>query len=132
MMTASCGGLGILWMKPVCFIFVRPSRYTYEFLEKNDQFSIGFFTEEQKPILNLCGSKSGREINKMKDVELTPVEDSDTVYFEESRMVFICKKIYHHDINDENFVFPVREDIYKEGDFHRMYICEITKCLIKE
>ena len=132
MMTASWGGLGILWMKPVCFIFVRPSRYTYEFLEKNDQFSIGFFTEEQKPILNLCGSKSGREINKMKDVELTPVEDSDTVYFEESRMVFICKKIYHHDINDENFVSPVREDIYKEGDFHRMYICEITKCLLKE
>ncbi|NHJ85589.1 MAG: flavin reductase family protein [Asgard group archaeon] len=131
MMTASWGGLGILWYKPVCFIFVRQSRYTYQFLEKNDHFSIGFFTEDYKPVLNLLGSKSAREINKMKEVDLTPIDDSKTIYFEESRMVLICKKLYHHDIANENFVSEIRDDIYKDNDFHRMYICEIEKCLIK-
>jgi len=83
-------------------------------------------------VLNLCGTKSGREINKMKEVDLTPVEDSNTIYFQESRMVFICKKIYQHDISNENFVSEIREDIYEDNDYHRMYICEITKCLVKE
>ncbi len=131
MMTASWGGLGILWYKPVCFIFVRPSRYTFQFLEKNEFFSIGFFTEEYKPVLNLLGSKSGREINKMKEVDLTPIEDANTIYFQESRMVFLCKKLYQHDIKNDNFISPIREDVYSDGNFHRMYICEIIKCLIK-
>ncbi|MBK5113875.1 MAG: flavin reductase family protein [Candidatus Heimdallarchaeota archaeon] len=132
MMTASWGGLGILWYKPVCFIFIRPSRYTFQFLEKNNHFSIGFFTSDYKDILNLCGSKSGREINKMKEVDLTPIEDQNAVYFEESRMVLICKKLYMHDITNKNFLSAIREDIYKDNDFHRMYICEILKCLVKE
>jgi len=131
MMTASWGGLGILWYKPVCFIFVRPSRYTYQFLEKSDYFSIGFFSEEYKPVLNLLGSKSGRDINKMEEANLSLIEDSDTIYFQESRMVFICKKIYAHDINNKNFITPIRDDVYKDNDFHRMYICEIVKCLVK-
>ncbi|HUT81706.1 MAG TPA: flavin reductase [Candidatus Bathyarchaeia archaeon] len=132
MMTASWGGLGILWYKPVCFIFVRPSRYTYQFLEKNDYFSIGFFTNEYKSMLDFCGSKSGREINKMKEVNLTPIEDSNTLYFQESRMVFICKKLYMHDIKNENFLSEIREDIYKDDNYHRMYVCEIAKCLVKD
>lgn len=131
MMTASWGGLGILWHKPVCFLFIRPSRYTFQFLEKNDHFSIGFFTSDYKDVLNLCGSKSGREIDKMKEVNLTPIEDQETVYFEESRMVLICKKLYTHDITNKNFLSAIREDIYMDNDFHRMYICEILKCLVK-
>ena len=93
MMTASWGGLGVLWYKSVCFIFVRPSRYTYKFLEENDHFSIGFFNEKYKPILSFCGSKSGRDINKMDEVNLTAIEDMDTIYFQESRIVFIFQTI---------------------------------------
>ena len=131
MMTASWGGLGILWYKPVCFIFVRPSRYTYQYLERDDNFSISFLNEDYKSLLNILGTKSGRDINKMEEANLTPVEDLDTIYFQEARMVFICKKIYTHDINNKNFITPIREDVYKDGDYHRMYICEIVKCLIK-
>ena len=128
MMTASWGGLGVLWHKPACFIFVRPSRYTYEFLENNDHFSLTFFTKEHRPELNFCGTKSGRDVNKMKEVKLTPIGKNETVYFEEAKIVMICKKLYIHDLKSENFVHHIQNKFYKNGNLHRMYICEILSC----
>ena len=71
-MTASWGGLGWLWNKPVAFIFVRPERYTYEFIESGGRITLSFLPEAFKPVLNLCGSKSGREIDKIKETGLLP------------------------------------------------------------
>lgn len=128
MMTASWGGLGMLWHKSVCFIVVRPSRYTYEFLEKNDTFSLSFFSKEYRDTLNLLGTKSGRDINKMKDIELTPLEEQNTVYFEEAEIVLICKKLYTHDFKKEDLPEFVKEKVYKNGDYHRLFIGEIMTC----
>ncbi len=64
MMTASWGGMGYLWNKPVAFIFVRPERYTYEFIEKSDYFTLSFLGKLRK-VYNICGSKSGRDIDKL-------------------------------------------------------------------
>jgi len=132
MMTASWGGLGMLWHKPVCFIFIRPSRYTYQFLENNQFFSLTFFEEEYRSVLNFCGSKSGREANKMKEVLLTPVELEETVYFTEARLALLCKKLYYHDLQAENFLHDLTEQFYKKGNFHRMYIGEIVHCLVRK
>ncbi|MBR2180810.1 MAG: flavin reductase family protein, partial [Oscillospiraceae bacterium] len=73
MMTANWLGVGYLWMKHVAFVFIRPTRYTYEFTEKLDEMSLNFFTEDYREVLNLCGKKSGREINKPEECKLSPI-----------------------------------------------------------
>ena len=94
MMTANWAGLGFLWRRNVCFLFIRPSRYTYEFTEREDCLSLNFFDESYREVLTLCGKKSGRDIDKMHDVPLTPFDLSgNTVAFEEARLVLNCKKM---------------------------------------
>lgn len=132
-MTISWGGVGILWNKPVAYTFIRPQRYTYEFLEKNSRFTISFFDEEYRKALSLCGSKSGRDIDKVEATGLTPAfTDSGAPYFEEARLVLVCKKLYAQDFNKESVIDE--ETVLKNygaDDWHRMYISEITEVLRK-
>lgn len=131
-MTASWGGLGVLWNKNVCFCFVRPTRFTYEFMEKSDYFTLSFFEENYRKVLNFCGSHSGRDIDKVAATGITPKEDSSgAVYFDEARLVMICKKIYYSDINPANFIEPGIQKNYSNNDYHRVYTGEIIRCLIK-
>ena len=118
----------MLWHKPVCFIVVRPSRYTYKFLEKNDTFSLSFFSKEYRDILNLCGTKSGQDFDKMNEINLTPLEERNTIYFEEAEIVLICQKLYTHDFNPDDLPKFVKEKVYKNGDYHRLFIGEILIC----
>lgn len=130
-MTASWGGLGVLWHKPVSYIFVRPQRYTYEFLEGNKSYSLSFFDEKYKKALSLCGTKSGRDIDKVKEAGLTPVvSDNGIVHFSEAKLVLECSKLYYQDIDPENFIDKSINEIYN-NDFHRMYIGEITGIIKK-
>ena len=76
MMTASWGGLGFLWNRPVAFVFIRPQRYTFDFVERNEGFTLSFFGEEYRKVLQLCGTKSGREIDKVAETKLTPICNS--------------------------------------------------------
>ncbi len=133
MMTANWLGVGFLWMKNVAFLFIRPSRYTYEFTEREDTLSLNFFDDSYREILNVCGRKSGRDIDKMNDVALTPVELSDgTVGFEESRLILNCKKMCTADMETFDFIDKSVLKNYADGDYHKLYICEITEALIKE
>jgi flavin reductase (DIM6/NTAB) family NADH-FMN oxidoreductase RutF len=128
MMTASWGGFGILWNQPVAFIFVRPPRYTYEFLEQYDCFTLNFFGPGYRRILNLCGSKSGRDTDKMHESGLVPMEtDTGNIFFKEARLVFECKKIYYQDLQPGQFLDPQIERNYPKKDYHRMYIGRIEK-----
>ncbi len=132
MMTASWGGLGVLWNKNVCFCFVRPSRYTYEFMEKNDTFTLSFFPEKHHDLLMACGTRTGKTVNKMQLPGLTPIEsEHKTVHFAEANLVLICKKLYTHDIDKEKFMDSTLSSVYPEGDYHRMYIGEIVECFTK-
>lgn len=125
MMTASWGTLGVLWNKNVAIVFVRPTRYTCEFMEKHDYFSLNIPTN--KKVHNICGSKSGRDIDKTKACNLTPVFSNDTVYFEECEMVFICKKIYKTEFDPNRFLAPEIQKLYPLRDYHNVYIGEIIK-----
>ncbi|HHV95417.1 MAG TPA: flavin reductase family protein [Clostridiaceae bacterium] len=132
-MTASWGGLGILWGEPVSYIFIRPHRYTYNFVEKNETYSLSFFDEKYRKALQYCGTHSGRDVDKAAATGLTVVGgDCNTVYFNEARLVLLCKKIYFQDINPENFLDPVIGKNYPKKDYHRMYIGKVIKCLIKQ
>jgi flavin reductase (DIM6/NTAB) family NADH-FMN oxidoreductase RutF len=134
MMTASWGGLGVLWNKPVAFIFVRPQRYTRQFLEENNDFTLTFFDEQYRKALSICGSKSGRDINKVKETGLNPLQTSNgNVFFAEARLMIECKKLYHSDLDPANFhSIETRDKNYPSKDYHRMYIGEITDCLLKK
>ena len=129
-MTASWGGFGELWNKKVCFVFVRPQRYTYEFMERNDSFTLSFFDEKHRATLKRCGTKAGREIDKMNGLELTPtVGPSGSVYFEEAKLVFECRKLYYQDLMPDHFLDPEIKSNYPGNDYHRMYIGEIVRAL---
>jgi flavin reductase (DIM6/NTAB) family NADH-FMN oxidoreductase RutF len=129
-MTASWGSMGELWSKPVCFCFIRPQRYTYEFMEKTDGFTLSFFKEEYKPQLNFCGSRSGRETDKTAECGFTPRKaENGSVYFDEARLVLECRKIYFQDLDPVHFLDSSIMNNYPQKDFHRMYIGEITRVL---
>ena len=90
-MTASWGGVGVLWKKNVAFIFIRPQRYTFEFIENGEYLTLSFFDESYKKALGICGSKSGRDVDKMKETGLTPVTTHDPVRSEERRVGKECR-----------------------------------------
>ncbi len=130
-MTASWGGMGVLWNKNVCFCFVRPTRHTYSFMEKSECFTLSFFTEKYRKVLNYCGSHSGKDVDKVKETGLTPVKSaSGAVYFAEARLVMECGKMYFQDIDPSHFLKSGIDGLYPQKDYHRMYIGEILNCLV--
>jgi flavin reductase (DIM6/NTAB) family NADH-FMN oxidoreductase RutF len=128
-MTASWGGMGILWDKKVCFAFVRPTRYTFEFLEKSEVYTFSFLEEQYRDILMYCGTKSGRDVNKVIETNLTPIFGNGTVFFAEARLVMECRKIYVQDITPGNFLDQTMNEYYPKKDYHRIYVGEIIRCL---
>ncbi len=128
-MTASWGGLGELWNRRVAFAFVRPQRYTFEFMERAPSFTLSFFAETHRDALKFCGTHSGRKVDKMAETGLIPVPTPlDSVAFAQARLVLVCRKLYAQDIAGEHFIVPeVREEVYPAADYHRLYIGEIVE-----
>jgi len=134
MMTASWGGMGVLWNKAVVTLFIRPQRYTYKLIEENPSVNVCFFDQKYKPALNFCGAKSGRDYNKVKETGLTPViTPNNNVTFKEAYLSIDCSKLYSDDLKPSSFIAKALiEKIYPTKDFHRFYICEITGCYLKK
>lgn len=126
-MTVSWGGIGELWNKDVCFVFVRPQRYTYEFMEKNDYFSLSFFGGEYKKELGICGSKSGRDIDKMAETGFSPIDLGESVGFEQAKVNIVLKKLAYQDMKPDGFIDENIMNNYANNDFHRVYVGEIVK-----
>lgn len=124
-MTASWGGVGILWNKPVAFLFVRPQRHTFSLLQKEEKFSLCFLDENYRDALRICGSKSGRDTDKLTLAGLDAESENHTPFVGQSRLVVFCRKCYESDLEKDGFLDETLLSNYKAGDFHRMYICEI-------
>ncbi len=131
-MTVSWGGIGELWGKDVCFVFVRPQRYTFEFMEKNDYFSLSFFGGEYKKELGICGSKSGRDIDKMVETGFIPVDFDKAVGFEQAKVNVVLKKLAYQDMKPDGFIDESIMNNYANNDFHRVYVGEIVKVMVEE
>lgn len=131
-MTISWGGVGELWGKDVAFVFVRPQRYTYEFMEKYDKFTLSFFGGEFKQEMTVCGRKSGRDIDKIKETSLIPNEFDGAVGFAQAKTVFVMKKLAYQDIDKSGFIDSSIMNNYASNDFHRVYIGEIEKVYTEE
>ena len=139
-MTAAWGHLGSIWdvpgiqgHLPTAVIFVRPQRYTKEFVDREERFTLSVFEEDQKKNLAYLGTVSGRDENKIANAGLTPIFGEGTTWFAEAKLVFICKKLYNMTLQEAGFIDPVvLERNYPARDFHEMYIGQIEKVLIKE
>ena len=126
-MTVSWGGFGVLWGKDVCLVFVRPSRFTYGFCEAEDKFTLSFFGGNRRDTLSYCGKKSGRDTDKIKDCNLSFSDEDGFIVFDDAEITLKLRKLYSDDIKRECFNVPCLLTNYKDGDFHRMYVCEICR-----
>lgn len=131
-MTASWGGVGELWGKYVSTIYIRPQRYTLEFVEREEYYSLCFFGPEYRQALSLCGSKSGRDVDKDAATGLTPCFDQAAPYYEQARLVFLCRKLYRQDMEKSAFLDKGLLEKWYDNDLHRIFIGEIVKVLEKE
>lgn len=137
-MTASWGGIGYIWERPSTFIFIRDTRYTYQFLQKEERFTLSFFTEQYRGAMRICGTKSGRDTDKIKEAGLTPLETpSGLMSFGEARMIIECKKMLVQELDyanlTESYKAKIMEESYnKEPSRHQQFISEITNIWIRK
>lgn len=135
-MTASWGGAGYLWNRPVATIFVRPERYTFGFIEDTGRFSLSFLGPEHKGVHKVAGSKSGRDTDKITETGLHPVvTETGGIFYEETRLGLECKVLYADMIEASNFLDPALAGQWygpAQGGFHKMYVAEITSAWQKE
>lgn len=129
-MTVSWGSLGELWGHYVSTVHVRPQRYTKEFIERFTCYSLCVFDETYRSALNYCGSKSGRDYDKAEACGLTANFSLEAPYYEEAKLVLVCRKLYKQDMTEASFLDPsLVSSCYPEKDFHTNYIGEILHVL---
>lgn len=131
-MTASWGGLGWLWNKPVAFVFIRPERYTHDFVDANDRMTLSFYDKDWHKALQLCGSKSGRDIDKVAATGLSPVElESGAMTFGQARLTLDCRKLFKTEMTEAAFLDKeVLARFYNDrpgGSLHTIYVVEIER-----
>lgn len=131
MMTASWGFVGEMWGSDCVIAAIRPQRYTMEFVDNNDYFALSFYGD-RKDIHKVCGSKSGRDVDKTALTGLTPVFSDNTVYFNEARLVIICKKQYVAPLKEEGFCDKAPLEKWYQDDLHNMIIGKIERVLISQ
>ena len=133
-MTASWGGVGFMWNRPVAVAVIRPQRHTFEFTEREPMLTLSFLGEEYRSALTYCGTHSGRDEDKISKAGLSVAfTDGDVPAISQARLVLECRKIYTNMLREENFI---DQDIigkwYPEGEYHKAYVLEITHAYIKE
>jgi flavin reductase (DIM6/NTAB) family NADH-FMN oxidoreductase RutF len=129
-MTASWGGVGFLWNKPVAFVFIRPERYTYDFVERAERMTLSFFDESYRSVLQFCGTKSGRDHDKVAETGLLPISlEGGGVAFQQARLVVEGRKLYRAEMTPEQILdTKVLDQWYGEhpgGSMHTLYVVEI-------
>ena len=132
-MTASWGALGIMWNRKVAYIFLRPQRYTREFIDSADKLSISVLPDSFRKDLVYLGTVSGRDEEKISKTNLTLTNYEGVPGFEESRLTLICKKLFVQRITEDSFIEKdIIDKWYPERDYHLMYVVEIEKILENE
>jgi len=129
-MTIAWGSLGLMWSKPLAMVVLRKQRYTLEFIQKHDSFTLTVFPEQHRQALTLLGSKSGRDGDKIKAAGLTPVASQlvASPAFAEAELILECKKSYSGGMLDPNgFVDPQQRDtVYPQHDYHHVFFGEVV------
>lgn len=132
-LTASWGGMGVLWNKNVFFCFVRPQRFTKEFIDKSDKITLSFFDPTKyKSALQYCGTHSGRDGDKISRAGLHAFISDGAVFFDEANCTMVGRKLFAQDLREESFVCPeIVTQCYPQKDFHTLYVGEILEIMRK-
>ena len=131
-MTASWGGVGVLWNTDVAFTFIRDSRYTLEFMDNSEYYTLSFFGGNYMKELAFCGTNSGRDVDKISATGLTPVHDGNITYFEQAELVLVCKKVYKQKMTSDYFIDKsIIDKTYPTKDWHEMFVGKIVSVLKK-
>lgn len=132
-MTASWGTIGVLWGKNVVSVFIRDSRYTKEFIDKQKTFSLTFFDPKLKSALKYFGAVSGRNEDKIASAKMNIGYAKDgTPYIDEGNLILICRKLSATKISPDQFIDAEIDDAwYKDKDYHTMYVAEVTEVLAR-
>ncbi len=133
-MTASWGGIGFMWNKPVAFAVIRPTRYTFEFVESRKRFTLSFFSQNYKKALGIFGSKSGRDCDKVAESGLTPFfTESGAPAYEEAKLILDCSAIYSQTLDESAFLdSEALKKWYSSDPLHKLYVAEINDVLIRQ
>ncbi len=131
-MTVSWGSIGELWGKDTATVYVRESRFTKPLMDKEDYFSLCFFNDDKKDKLAYCGSKSGRDTDKVNGAGLTAIYDEKAPYFKEAKIAIICKKAASLPLDKSYIPEDIKSKWYSDNDFHTIYFGEIEKVLISD
>jgi flavin reductase (DIM6/NTAB) family NADH-FMN oxidoreductase RutF len=132
-MTISWAAIGTLWRRNTFTVYVRPSRFTYQFLIKQPYFTVSFFPKSFHDKLTYLGSHSGRDEDKIKKCNLTPIPvKHNAVTYSEARLTFVCKKLFETDFLPEDISETIKNRFYLQKDYHRMFIGEIVQVLSSE
>ncbi len=132
-MTVSWLQMGHLWNKNIVTVYVRPQRYTYQFINDEETFSLALFDEKYKKELSYLGTKSGSDFDKINNCKMTTSFVKNTPIINEAKLVFVCKKLYVHDLKDNEFVDDnVNHEAYPDKDYHRAFVGEIIEVLSNE
>ncbi len=127
-MTVAWGSIGMMWSKPFVQVVVRPTRYTYEFMEQYSTFTLCAFPHKRRNALSLLGSKSGRDGDKIAQAGLTPIASTQVAApgFAEAELIIECQKIYWDDLDPAHFIDPSIEANYSQQDYHRIYFGQVV------
>ena len=131
-MTASWGHLGHIWGFDTSVIYVRPQRYTKQFVDREEKYTLCFFPGYKKE-MGYLGTKSGRDEDKVAAVGLTPVFGDGFTYFAEASLVLVCRKLYQAPLKEEYFLDKsIVTDDYPKKDFHDLYVGEILEVYVND
>ncbi|WP_420237184.1 flavin reductase [Telmatobacter bradus] len=131
-MTISWGSLGFIWQQPVITVLVRPQRYTHEFMDEFENFSVSFYDRKYRNALNILGTQSGRDTNKIALSGLTPAFVDGVPTFKDAYLTVIAHRIYRGQMESAGFLIPaVDEEFYPKKDYHTVYFAELVKTVGK-
>jgi flavin reductase (DIM6/NTAB) family NADH-FMN oxidoreductase RutF len=126
-MTIGWATVGIIWGLPVMVVLVRPSRYTYQFIESSGVFTVNVPTPDMRPYVNLCGTKSGRDVDKLAEVTTKPGQEVNCVVLDDCPLVYECRVVHTNDVIPGNLMPDIVDRAYPSGDFHRVYYGQILR-----
>lgn len=128
-MTIAWGQVGTMWWKPVVVAYVVPSRYTFGYMERNDYFTVSLYGEEYKPDLELLGTVSGRDGDKVARTKLTPKPVEHGMTFKEADVTLVCRKLLEQPIDPDRLPDEIKKQYYQEMGVHSLFIGEIVDVL---
>ncbi len=131
-MTASWGGMGILWNKPVLYLVIRPQRFTRELLDQNGRFSVAVLDESRRQEMRYLGTASGRDEDKLARASLPIAHEDGIPYLTDARALFLCRALYRQPMGGQFFLDPALDKAcYPGKDYHILYVCEVEGLYVK-